>query len=377
MKKKTNRKLGIFIRHKLGRFGLVCLAVLYLSAIFADFIAPYDIRYTNDLSVYAAPSKIHWIHDGKLIGPFVYGKRTARNPVTFRLEHIEDTSTAYPVRFFVKGSTYHILGLIPANIHLFGMGEAIISLTDASGNVSGEAEVPINLFGGDQFGRDQFTRILHGARVSLSAGLIGTLLSLVIGAMIGSISGFFGGLPDVLIQRLIEILRSFPRIPLWLALAMIIPPTWPSTYLYFGIVIVLSFIGWMGIARVVRGMALSLREKEYILAARSAGVRPLKIITSHIIPNVSSYLIVVATLSVPGMILGESTISFLGLGIKEPMTSWGLLLKQAQSLNAIKSYPWLMLPGLFIMLAVLSYNFVGDALRDALDPNGTVEKLEA
>ena len=362
-KKARGRALDAFLRHKLGRAGIVVLVILYAGALLADFASPYAYTSTRDGYLYAAPSRVRFIHEGRLVGPFVYGMGKSRNPVTFRLEYREDASTPYPIRLLARGDEYRFLGLVKTDLHLFGLGK--------------DAPAALYLFGGDQFGRDLFSRILHGSRVSLTAGLVGTAISVAIGAVVGALSGFYGGWVDVLIQRLIEVLRSFPRIPLWLALAVIIPPTLPSTALYFGIVIVLSFIGWMGVARVVRGMALSLREKEFVLAAKAAGRRPLKIVLRHIIPNTAGYLVVVATLSVPGMILGESTISFLGLGIKEPMTSWGLLLKQAQSIDAIQSHPWLLIPGLFIMAAVLSFNFVGDAARDALDPYGTVDKLEA
>ncbi|HOO34139.1 MAG TPA: ABC transporter permease [Thermotogota bacterium] len=357
----SNRVKKAFFKHKLGIIGMVVLFILYFTIIFADFIAPYNYKETNRNFILTEPSQIAWTHDGKFVGPHIYGVKKSRDPVTFAIQYETDYEKMYPIKLFAKGDTYKFWGLWETDIHLFGIEK--------------QSDAVLYLFGGDRFGRDLFSRVLMGGRVSLTAGLIGTLISVVIGAIIGALSGYYGGWIDVMIQRVIEILRSFPRIPLWLALAMLLPPTWPSTAVYVGIVVVLSFIGWMGVARVVRGMVLSLREKEYVLAAKVVGQSDFKIVTKHLIPNTITYLVVVSTLSIPGMILGESSISFLGLGIKEPMTSWGLLLKQAQSLSEIQAHPWLMIPGLFIIVAVLSFNFVGDALRDALDPYRTVDKV--
>ena len=358
MSRTNKRAFKAFLQHKLGMAGVVVLVLMYLIIIFGDFFAPYDHTQTNQTYNYLPPTRVHWRHDGRFIGPHVYRSIEARNPVTLALEFTEDTTTSYRIKLFARGFEYRLLGLIPANRHLLGIESD---------------EAVMFLLGGDKFGRDLLSKIIIGGRVSLTAGLIGTAISVLLGAFIGSVSGFFGGWVDVAIQRFIELLRSFPRIPLWLALALILPPTWPSTWVYMGIVVVLSFIGWMGVARVVRGIVLSLREKEFILAAQVMGQSRVKTIFMHIFPNIATYLIVVSTLSIPAMILGESAISFLGLGIKEPMTSWGLLLQQAQSISNITSYPWLMIPGLFIMVSVLSFNFLGDAIRDAFDPYGAVK----
>lgn len=357
------RIMKSFFRHKLGMIGLVILILMYLMVLMADFISPYNYATTSSGYVNAPPTKIHFFDEsGKFRGPFIYALKKSRDPVTYMLNFTEDKSRIVPIKFFVKGDEYSFWGIWKTNIHFFGVEEP-------------SSSAMLLLFGADRFGRDLFSRTMAGSKVSMTVGLIGTFISVVIGAIIGALSGFYGGWIDILLQRFIELLRSFPRIPLWLAFATILPPNWPSTWVYMGIVAVLSLIGWMGIARVVRGMVLSLREKDFVLAAKISGVSGYKIVIKHLIPNTLSYLIVVTTLSIPGMILGESSISFLGLGIKEPMTSWGLLLKQAQSLSALQTTPWLVIPGIFIMLAVLSFNFVGDALRDAVDPYRTVDKL--
>ncbi|MDD2431739.1 MAG: ABC transporter permease [Firmicutes bacterium] len=363
MESTKKRVMQSFFKHRLGVFGLIVLIIMYLLVIFADFIAPYNFATTHTNFVYGKPSKISYRdRDGKWIGPHIYEMKKSRDPITYQVIFTQDTSKIVPIKFFVRGEEYKFLGLFKSDLHLFGVEQT-------------PDRAMLLLFGADRFGRDVFSRVLVGGRVSMTVGLLGTFLSVFIGAIVGALSGFYGGKIDILIQRFIELLRSFPRIPLWLALAVIVPPSWPSTWVYFGIVTVLSLIGWMGVARVIRGLVLSLKEKEFVLAARVIGVSDMKLVTKHLIPNTLSYLIVVSTLSIPGMILGESSISFLGLGIKEPMTSWGLLLKQAQSLSELEAHPWLMIPGIFIMVAVLSFNFVGDALRDAVDPYRTVEKL--
>ncbi len=344
-----------FRAHRLGMLGAIILAFLYLVVIFAPFVAPTDYLQQRRDYVNHPPTRIRWIDDeGNFsLRPFVYGTVRRRDPITLEVFWEEDYSKKYPIYFFVRGSSYKFLG-IETDIHLFGVDR------DSGGQIF--------LFGTDRFGRDLFARTLYGGRVSMSVGIFGIALSMVIGVAMGGISGYYGGMIDNIIQRLIELLRSFPRIPLWLAFSMILPPNWSSVKVYFGVVTILSLLDWTGIARVVRGQVLNLRSKEFVEAARALGAADRKIIFRHILPNITSYLIVTATLSFPGMIMGESTISFLGLGIKEPMTSWGLLLKDAQSMDVLLMQPWLMIPGIFIVAAVLAFNFMGDALRDAFDP---------
>jgi peptide/nickel transport system permease protein len=339
-----------FRKSKPGMIGMAVLIVMYLVAAIAGFISPYNITSQHYEFPYAPPQQVHLFHEGRLMRPFVYPVKFERDPVTFLKTYAEDKANPQPIRFLVRGEEYRLLGLFNTDVHLFGVAEGYY--------------FPL---GTDKFGRDLLSRMLVGSQVSLTVGIVGILISFSIGIVIGGVSGYYGGAVDAFIQRLIEVLLSFPRLPLLLALSAVIPANWPSSWVYMGIIAVLAFIGWASLARVVRGQVLAVRNTDYVQAARALGAADMRIIVRHVVPNLTSYLIITATLALPGYILGESALSFLGLGVKEPMTSWGLLLRDAQNFETLNLYPWLLWPGLMIVLAVLAFNFAGDALRDAAD----------
>jgi peptide/nickel transport system permease protein len=337
-------------KNKLAYISFYILVVFYFLAVFADFIAPYPYDIQHRDTPYHPPTQIHFFDEkGNFhLRPFVY-KYELADPVfkTYKINY----DVKYPIEFFIKGHEHYLLGFIKTDIHLFGVKEG-----------------KIFILGSDNLGRDIFSRILYASRISLSIGIIGVALSFTIGSLIGGVAGYFGGKVDNLLMRLSEIVMSFPSFYLMLALRAVFPITLSSVEVFLLIVVILSFVGWAGLARVVRGMVLSIREQEFVLAAKSYGSSSFRIITKHIIPNTFSYLLIAATLSIPGYILGESALSLLGLGIQEPYASWGNMLASARSITVISSYPWVLAPGVAIFLTILAFNILGDALRDALDP---------
>ena len=345
-----------FRKHKMALISGVVIILLYFVALFCEFVAPYDPNQYFAQYKLAPPTKIHLIHNGQLQQPFVYKIVQTKDKETLRNIYTEDKSTMYPIGLFVKGPEYELWGLIPGNIHLFG-------LTTVKQNEQG-----LFMFGADRLGRDLFSRLAFGARISLSIGLVGVVVSLLLGIIIGGISGFYGGQIDIFIQRLIEFIRSIPQIPLWMSLSAALPATWPVINVYFGITIILSLISWTGLARVVRGRFLALREEDFIMAARLSGSGEMRIIIRHMVPSFLSYIIANLTLAIPGMIISETGLSFIGLGLRSPAISWGVLLQEAQNLRSVVLAPWVFAPAIAVILTVLAFNFLGDGLRDAADP---------
>jgi peptide/nickel transport system permease protein len=341
-----------FKRHRLALASGVFLAALYVMILFCEFLAPYNLHTRNVDFIHAPPQRVHLFHEGDFIGPFVYGRTMHLNMDTLKREYTDDRTDVQPLRFFCRGDGYEFWGLFEGDLHLFCPAK------------DGEAF----LLGTDRLGRDVLSRIIYGARISLTIGLIGITFSFVLGIVIGGLAGYHGGVLDLIVQRIIEVLQSIPSIPLWMALAAIMPVTWSPILIYFGITIILGLFDWTGLARAVRSKLLSLREEDYVLAAQLMGAKSSRIIGRHLIPGFMSHLIATATIAIPGMILGETALSFLGLGLRPPITSWGILLTEARSVSVIAFYPWLLYPMIPVILVILAFNFLGDGLRDAADP---------
>jgi len=341
-----------FKKHKLALFGGSILIIFYIMAIFCEFFSPYPIYKRFPEYIYCPPQRIHFFdEEGFHLRPFVYRLKCRPDPVTLRRKYVVDKTKRYPLYFFVAGHKYKLWNLFPSNVHFFGVKDG-----------------KVFLFGTDQLGRDLFSRNIFASRISLSIGLVGVAISFILGIIIGGISGYYGGTADMIIQRIIEFFISIPTIPLWMALSAALPPECPPIKVYFGITVILSLIGWSGLARVVRGKFLELREEDFVMAAKISGASEPRIIAKHLVPSFLSYLIVNLTLSVPNMILGETALSFIGLGIRPPAVSWGALLQSAQNVRTVAQFPWLLIPGLFVIVTVLAFNFLGDGLRDAADP---------
>ncbi len=343
-----------FVRHRMAIVGGCVLLVMYLLAFFCEFVAPYHVHRRQSDYLYAPPQRLRFRHPERGFGlrPFVFGYTQTRNPDTFQLEFAVDETLMFPLRLLHRGDAVTLWGLVKTDRHLFGVAEPGY----------------VFLLGTDKLGRDIFSRILYGARISLTIGLVGVAISFVLGCLLGGVSGYFGGVADTIIQRVVEFLLVIPTIPLWMALAAAIPREMPQLQVYFYITVIIAFVAWSGLARVVRGKIISLREEDYVLAARIAGETDLKIIWSHMLPGFMSYLIVNVTLAIPGMVLAETALSFLGLGIRPPLVSWGTLLNEAQQVQVVTLYPWLLYPGLVLAITLMAFNFLGDGLRDAADP---------
>jgi peptide/nickel transport system permease protein len=344
-----------FREHKLALISTVLTLLMYLMAIFAEPLAPYRTDTTQSGFTYGPPMRVRIFDDGRMVRPYVYGLTQEIEPEALRRVFAVDLDKKIPLGLFVHGEPYEFWGLWETDIHLFGPLDG--------------AEI-VRLIGADALGRDLLSRMIYGARISLSIGLVGVGISFILGILLGGISGYYGGVADEVIQRVIEFLRSLPTIPLWMGLAAAIPHNWPSLRIYFSITVLLSLIGWTGLARVVRGRFLALRREDFVVCARLDGASELRVILRHMVPSFTSHMIASITLSIPGMIMSETALSFLGLGLQPPLVSWGVLLQDAQNIRAVATAPWLLTPAIFVILTVLGLNFMGDGLRDAADPYG-------
>ena len=339
-------------RHKVAVVAGAVLAILYASTLISEFISPYNLHSRDTRHIYAPPQPVHLFDQGRWVGPFVYGYDYQLNLDNLAREYVDNADKVQKLRFFCSGDRYRFWGVIEMDFHF----------------VCPAHDGTLFLFGTDRLGRDMFSRVVYGARISLLIGLVGLTASLFLGLLLGGLAGYYGGWVDSSVQRLIEILRSFPELPLWMALSAILPVTWSPILVFFGITLILALLDWTGLARAVRSKLLALREEDYCAAARLMGAPPKRIIARHLLPGFASHIIASATLSIPGMILGETALSFLGLGLRPPITSWGVLLNEAQNMNVVALYPWLILPVAPVIIIILAFNFFGDGLRDAADP---------
>ncbi len=339
-------------RHRLAVISGTVLVLIYASILISEIVAPYNLHTRHSGFIYAPPQSLHLFHEGEFVGPFVYGYNFKLDMRTLKRIYTPDPQRIHPVRFLCLGDDYEFWGLFEARFHLFCAAEG----------------GTLFLLGSDRLGRDVLSRIIYGARISLTVGLFGVTISFLLGITLGGVSGYYGGWIDAIIQRIIEIVRSFPELPLWMALAAALPVTWSPILIYIGITVILGLLDWPSLARAVRSKLLALREEDFCTAAMLMGARPRRIIARHLMPSFMSHLIASATLSIPSMILGETALSFLGLGLRPPITSWGVLLNEAQNFNVVVLYPWLMLPVMPVIIVVLAFNFFGDGLRDAADP---------
>jgi peptide/nickel transport system permease protein len=344
-----------FRKHKVALVSAAVIALFYMVVIGADFLAYADPNVSEAQRSLMPPQRLYWF-DGGRFAPYVHGFKGARDPQTFKRVYVADPEVKVPIRFFAQGFEYRLFGLVPTNRHLIG--------------VDGDATKTIFLLGTDVQGRDLWSRLVYGTRISLTIGLVGVAMSLVLGVILGGFSGFYGGVLDTVIQRIIEILRSIPTIPLWMGLAAALPRDWTVLQIYFAITIIISLLGWTELARVVRGRFLALREEDFVVSARLVGCSQMRTIFVHMVPSFMSHIIAATTLALPAMIVSETALSFLGLGLRPPAISWGVLLQQAQNVQTVAISPWLMLPAVPVIIAVMAFNFLGDGLRDAADPYG-------